>query len=184
MRCVGQKFVKREDVTGNLQRHSSKAVNMQLGSHRRLNVTTTQRRAGIFTCIYTNEKWISREQNPQRSAKFIFNTAEPAVSPSRAVCQKTAMLARKQPLLRLEKKQKKTKNQLLIIVMKNTMGIFWARADARLLFLFLISAAAIWDMAERASECSRRQVIEAKSRLRPEQRPKEIKHTHTRTEQH
>lgn len=60
MRCVGQEFVKREDVAGNLQRHGSKAVNMQRGSHRRLNVSNAQRRsrarAGIFTCIYANER--------------------------------------------------------------------------------------------------------------------------------
>lgn len=80
--------------------------------------------------------------------------------PSRAACQKTAQLARKQPLPRLEKKTKQTEPTAYYSHEKNTMGILWARADARLLFLLLISAAAIWDSAQRSS----RQVTEANFR--------------------
>lgn len=80
MRRVGQKFVKREDVAGNLQR--DKRVNTRKPAHAdaATQPATRARRAQEYPRARTlNEKWISREQNPQRSAKFIINTAEAAV---------------------------------------------------------------------------------------------------------
>lgn len=110
MRRVGQEFVKREDVTRNLQREGSLYAN-------RLTVTrqyNCDAQAGKSTCIDTNEKWISREQNLQPSATFIIHTAEPAVGPSRAACQKLHGW----PDHSHYKAGKCKPNQLLIIVIK------------------------------------------------------------------
>lgn len=112
-------------------------------------VRACARTGAISTCMDTNEKWISWEQNSQTSAKFIINTAEPAVSPSRAACQKSAQLARKWPLGR--KKPNQTKPTAYPSHEKHEGGVgwgwvwlgggvLWARADTRL----LISAAATW----------------------------------------
>lgn len=111
--------------------------------------------------MHINEKVISGEHNLHSSAKFIINTAQPAVGPSRVDCRETACLARKGPLLKPV-----LKKQPLFIDVRNTTGIFWAKADTCLLFLFLISAATIWDSTQRANECSwRRRDFEAKSWL-------------------
>lgn len=75
----------------------------------------------------------------------------------------------KEAIMKAQKQQ-----QLLFIDMKNTTGIFWAKTDKRLLFLFLISAATIWDMAQRANECSGLWSQVPAELQRPEQRPEHI----------